>query len=373
MLSGMKFKNLFVTIALMSNLVFANEDLIKTLDDEIGQMRQFLNFVKSEFKLSVRKDKDFNPKDENNFIVTHPVSQSELKKFFENAYVVTKIAYPYSIAYLDIRHYKLDALLGEDRKDPVIDIKEVKFLDGSKRQINQNDIITEQNIQKIAQDINESKFEELQNMLDASYFILNTPKPVDSLELQITQQVATEKFHKLKVGENFKIGEGEIKLVDIKQNEIIYHISQSLQKDENFKIYALYKDGRAMKEISRNQKTFYSKEELEYLEALLKNMQDAKKLVIEKKIKSKEEAQSYIDTQMKDFSQPKESGIMSVAEEFGADVSEVVLAQKVWDREYKFSVNYKTKLANKDEPYLVAQDLKSDKFGILGIVWKVEN
>lgn len=365
------------------------KDLLETLKKEKETVAFLANMESIGFKLSAGKT-NFNPKDDSNFDKINfdkSVSKVSLDSFFNQLSVKVSSVYPYNIFSIDKDQFDLIKFLSMDNfyflDNPHLEATytptKVTFLDGTS--INGDDYkISLETIQEKYGtadeygyvDVDEERLSDLEKLIWKEsnafkyHFAIKYPQPVSSLDYQIEFVIPKSENYTLSTENKTALTQlGEIKLLEINGASASLLIPTQLKK--KVEIYAIYKDGRVLKQKSQNSNTVYSDAQKKELSNLLKTYELAEVEINNNSIKNAEELEKFIHKNStnysSDFFEPEYTYY-----EFGFAGPIDYLKIKVLNLEdkpelFQISANVKTE----DNEFALSKDIKSDLIGILDV------
>ena len=365
------------------------KDLLETLKKEKETVAFLANMENIGFKLSVGKT-NFNPKDDSNFDRMNfdkSVSKVSLDSFFNQLSVKVSSVYPYNIFSIDKDQFDLIKFLSMDNfyflDNPHLEATytptKITFLDGTS--INGDDYkVSLETIQEkygVADeygyvDVDEERLSDLEKLIWKEsnafkyHFAIKSPQPVSSLDYQIEFVIPKSENYTLSTENKTALTQlGEIKLLEINGASASILIPTQLKK--KVEIYAIYKDGRVLKQKSKNSNTVYSDAQKKEFNNLLKTYELAEVEINNKSIKSTEELEKFIHKNStnysSDFFEPEYTYY-----EFGFAGPIDYLKIKVLNLEDKpelFQIS--TNVKAEDNEFVLSKDIKSGLFGILDV------
>ena len=365
------------------------KELLETLKREKVTIEYLANFENINFKLKAG-NKDFNPKDNSNFRTIkfdRLVSVEEVDSFFKQARVNVSSIYPYNVFNIDKDESDLIKFLGLDNfyfmdnphMEAIYTPTKVNFLDGSSVNASEYEI-SHETIQKKHGvtdedgyvDVVFDKLSSIEKLIwDQSntfkhYFAINSSKPVASLDYEVQFIIPkSETFSLSKTNKIAHTNFGEIKLLEINNASASLLIPSQLKK--RFEVYAIYKDGRVMKQLSQNSNTVYSDEQKKGFADLLQIYELAEAEVTRKTIQDIDQLTKFIKTKFP-FSTTNYFEPTNYYFEFDFAGPIDHLKIKVLNLEEKPEVfNVSVSLRNDEKEFILSRDLDSDLYGILDV------
>ncbi|WP_282630448.1 hypothetical protein [Empedobacter sedimenti] len=391
-LSNSKFCYYFTFILLLCVGICKSqtqEELLEALKSEKETINYLANIENLSFKLKAGS-KDFNPKDNSNFDkikFDHTVSKVALDSFFKELRVGVSSIYPYNVFNIDKDQFDLIKFLGMDNfyfmNNPHLEASfvptKINFLDGTSINADKYKISVETIQKKYGiededgfVDVDEEKLSDIEKLIWNEsntfkyHFAINSSKPVASLDYQIEFVIPRSETYILSTANKVaSTSFGEIKLLEIINATASLLIPSQLKK--KFEIYAIYKDGRVMKQLSQNSNTVYSDEQKKGFADLLHVYELAETEVNRKSIQNIDQLKKFINTKSP-FSDSNyfEPTNYNYKFDFAGPIDHLkIKVLNLEDQPELFKIS--ATVRNDDKEFILSKDLNSDFYGILDV------
>ena len=386
---------IYLSVFMCSFFIHAQQsDLLQTIEKEIANMEGFIDFTNTRIQLSAGQSEPFDENDSYTFeefsLMENGVDADQLRQFFQEGEVSYFITTPYTLFSVDVDTYKLSEMLGKKSSFfmynptmmPVFKPVSAVFTDGTEMKlqdaVSRKDIENKYTVTEKDGD-EEYTYPDLEKATEIEQFVvensdsfeytylINNTKPVASVKMDVTYPVFnSDKFILKKKGDSFKTTHGKVELLDISGEEV--HLMLPSVLEEEMELYALYKNGKILKERSSDSHTYFTENEKKDHVKFLEQLKEAKKLISKGKITTEEELGDYLlkHTPSSLMSSTPEKMILKTIK-FSGPVDHLVFMIPGSSTEtQKMTLEYDFSNDEEEEDYIIASDFESEKFGILG-------